>query len=59
MSRFLNTQAASNMLGLHHNALSKMRCEGKGPRYLKLGRRVVYELKDIEAWLEKQKVDPA
>lgn len=30
--------------------LERWRWEGKGPRYLKLGGRVVYRLEDIEAF---------
>lgn len=35
--------------------LSQWRWNGRGPRYLKLGRRVMYRLQDIEKF-EEQKV---
>ena len=31
--------------------LQKMRYEGNGPRYVKIGRLVRYQVKDIEAYL--------
>ena len=32
--------AAASYIGLTASALEKMRCEGRGPRYLKIGNRV-------------------
>ena len=31
--------------------LQKMRYEGNGPRYVKIGRLVRYQIKDVEAYL--------
>jgi len=38
--------------GLTKNTLAMWRYEGKGPRYRKLGRVVVYALDELEAWIE-------
>ena len=43
-------QAASS-LGLSVSTLAKLRLSGAGPVYSKLGRRVVYRLEDLEAWI--------
>ena len=40
----LNTPEAAKYLGLRPGTLEIWRSLGKGPRYLKIGRRVVYEL---------------
>ena len=34
--------------------LAKMRLNGNGPIYCKLGRRVVYRRADLEAWLQSR-----
>lgn len=38
--------------GISKNTLAMWRYEGKGPRYRKLGRAVVYALDELEAWIE-------
>jgi predicted DNA-binding transcriptional regulator AlpA len=43
---------AARLLGLSHSTLAKLRLSGNGPLYCKLGRRVVYRLEDLKAWLE-------
>ena len=41
----------AKLLGLSTSTLAKMRLYGTGPAYSKLGRRVVYRLEDLEAWI--------
>lgn len=48
----LNSSLAADWLGLSASTLAKLRLTGKGPAYLKLGRRVVYRTDDLEAWIE-------
>lgn len=36
---------------LPRSKLQKLRCNGEGPQYFKLGRRVVYARGDVEAWI--------
>ncbi|MDP2116522.1 MAG: DNA-binding protein, partial [Brevundimonas sp.] len=45
--RFLRTPEASEYLGLSSRTLEKHRTYGTGPRYRKLGGRVVYDLTDL------------
>lgn len=47
---FLNNQAAAEYLNLSPRTLEKQRVNGGGPRFRKLGRRVVYALADLDAW---------
>jgi len=49
-TRKLATPAAATYLGLSKSTLDKMRMSGQGPPYLKLGRRVVYDIDDLEQW---------
>ena len=48
--RYLRTREAAERLGLSHRTLEKHRTYGTGPRYLKLGGRVVYRVEDLQAW---------
>ena len=47
----MNAEQAARRLGLSVSTLAKMRLYGTGPAYSKLGRRVVYRLEDLEAWV--------
>ena len=47
---------AASFLGLSISTLAKMRLRGDGPPFAKLGKRVVlYDLKDLEDWVENRK----
>lgn len=48
--RHLDQSEVARRLKLSPRTLEKWRWEGRGPRYLKLGRRVVYRLADIQAF---------
>jgi excisionase family DNA binding protein len=45
---------AASQLGLSASTLNKWRTQGRGPRFVKLGRTVCYRLSDLEAWLQDQ-----
>jgi predicted DNA-binding transcriptional regulator AlpA len=50
--RYLRTPEAARIVGLSIRTLEKHRIYGTGPRYFKLGGRVVYRLEDLQAWVE-------
>jgi predicted DNA-binding transcriptional regulator AlpA len=50
--RYLRTPEAARFLGLSGRTLEKHRTYGTGPRYSKLGGRVVYRLEDLQAWAD-------
>lgn len=51
-NRYMRTPEAGRYLGLSGRTLEKHRTYGTGPRYRKIGGRVVYALSDLEAWLD-------
>ena len=51
--RYLRTPEAARFLSLSGRTLEKHRTYGTGPRYSKLGGRVVYSLDDLQAWAER------
>ena len=48
----LNTVEAAKFLALKRGTLEIWRSQGKGPRFLKLGRAVRYRKIDLEEYLE-------
>jgi predicted DNA-binding transcriptional regulator AlpA len=54
MSRVAPANVAARYVGLSESTLAKLRLNGNGPTYCKLGRRVVYRLADLDAWLQSR-----
>jgi predicted DNA-binding transcriptional regulator AlpA len=48
---FLRTPEAARLLGLSYRTLEKHRMAGTGPKYSKVGARVVYAVQDLKAWV--------
>ncbi|MFE1592113.1 helix-turn-helix transcriptional regulator [Nocardia sp. NPDC058705] len=44
-------KAIADFLGTTPQQLAQYRYLGKGPRYIKVGKRVRYRWSDVEAWL--------
>jgi predicted DNA-binding transcriptional regulator AlpA len=51
----LRTPEAAEYLGLSSSNLEKMRMGDDGPVFAKLGRLVIYELSDLDAWVNARK----
>jgi predicted DNA-binding transcriptional regulator AlpA len=49
--RRLRTPAAADYLGYSESTLEKKRLTGDGPTFIRLGRAVIYDTRDLEAWL--------
>ena len=52
-ARLLRTEEAAAFLGLSRRTLEKHRVYGTGPRYVRLGGRVVYKIAELQAWAER------
>jgi hypothetical protein len=50
-----NVSEAANLLRVSKSWLDKKRLDGRGPAYHKFGRRVVYDLQDLEVWAAQNK----
>ena len=48
----LRPREAAEYLAIAPITLAKLRCYGGGPRYAKIGRCVIYNVADLDAWLE-------
>lgn len=53
--RVLTAQEVSEMTGIPTGTLRYWRSRNEGLRSFKLGRRVVYDQDDLEAWLDAQR----
>jgi predicted DNA-binding transcriptional regulator AlpA len=53
-ARWLRPRAAAAFVGVAVGTLADWRHEGKGPPFKRLGRAVVYDLAEINAWMEQQ-----
>ena len=54
--KFLNTEAAAEFLGVKPCTLEAWRFRKKGPKYSKLGSRVMYAQQDLESWFASRSV---
>jgi len=52
----MNEKEAAAYLTYERNSLRSMRCRGTGPAFIKLGRKVVYQRSDLDAFLEDKGV---
>ena len=57
-NRYVNDIEAARLLGIAQTTLIKWRQIGKGPPFLRLGRRVVYSLGVLQAWADAQMIQP-
>ncbi|MBF0179795.1 MAG: helix-turn-helix domain-containing protein [Magnetococcales bacterium] len=52
----LKRPGAAAYLAIGVSTLEKMALTGGGPRFIKLGKTVVYDPHDLDSWLESRKV---
>jgi len=53
----LNTREAAQYLGVKPNTLEVWRCKHRGPRYIKLGSRTVYDLDDLDDFVAANSIN--
>ncbi len=51
----MNSKNAAAYCGLSSKTLAIKRCQGTGPRFVKLG-RIFYFQDDLDAWLERRRI---
>jgi hypothetical protein len=54
--KYLNERDTASFINLSTKTLQRLRLKGNGPRYIKCGARVLYDVDDLTAWLDGQKV---
>ena len=53
--RLLRTEEAALYLGLASGTLENWRTKGRGPRWLRPSRIVVYDIRDLDAWVDAER----
>ena len=48
---YVDTKAVSDWTGLSESFFNQMRVSGTGPRFYKIGRRVLYARQEVQDWL--------
>jgi hypothetical protein len=54
-SKWLSTSDAADYCSVGKSTLEKLRLSGGGPQFVKLGARVIYEVADLDAWLNRHR----
>ena len=57
--RYFSREEARIYCGLGYSTLNNLASTGLGPKYIKAFGRVLYDLTDLDEWLQSMKVDPA
>ena len=55
---YLSSRKAEDFCDLGDGVLAHMRWKKKGPPFSRIGRKIVYDVADLEAWLKKNRVEP-
>ena len=53
----LRAPDVAHHLAVSQSLLAKMRIRGNGPKYMKLGRVVIYDIRDIEDWCNQRRIE--
>jgi len=53
--RWLRPRPAAEYIGHSESRLAKLRLYGGGPPFVKSGRTVLYDVNDLDSWLESLK----
>lgn len=56
-ARYVSDTQLEKLYSIKKRTWEQWRFRGKGPRYCKVGRLVRYDLRDVEAWLERDKTN--
>jgi hypothetical protein len=53
--RYLEPPDAAKFTNLSTTFLARARVDGNGPTFVKVGRKILYETRDLVAWMNSQK----
>ena len=53
--RVLHTAPAADYIGKTESTLEKWRVTGGGPPFIKSGRTIVYDIRDLDDWLDERR----
>lgn len=56
MTELINAKHAAQRLCITEGTLAKWRLTGEGPKFFRVGRRIAYDPRDIQTWLDARRV---
>lgn len=56
IEQLLKPKALAERLGVTEGCLARWRLSGEGPRFIRAGRRIVYDPRDVQEWLDERRV---
>jgi len=56
-TEFLTTNEVATLTRTAPQTWRRYRCQGKGPRYTRIGTKVLYRSSDLQAWLDARTVE--
>ena len=56
MGRYLSTSETAELLSTTVGVLANWRHHAEGPIYIKLKRKILYDIDDLQMWLQNKKV---
>lgn len=54
----LTTREAARRLGLAAGTLQNWRVKGRGPAFVRAGRRILYQAEDLRRWAAARRIEP-
>lgn len=51
----ITEKAAAEYIGISRTHLANLRKANEGPSYFQLGKRILYTVEDVDAWLDSRK----
>jgi predicted DNA-binding transcriptional regulator AlpA len=56
MTELINAKQTAQHLCITEGTLAKWRLTGEGPKFLRVGRRIAYDPRDVQTWLDARRV---
>lgn len=56
IEQLLTAKSLAERIGVTEGCLAKWRLTGEGPRYINVGRRIAYDPRDVQTWLDARRV---
>lgn len=57
IEHLLRAKSLAERIGVTEQCLAKWRLEGRGPRFIRVQRRIMYDPTDVAAWLDARRVN--
>ena len=57
MSQYLTRREVAEEYPISYSTLAHLAMEGKGPPYLRIGKKAIYRVVDVERWIEGHQIN--